>query len=128
MQSEVKIINIMTPFTLLQELFKLLNINFNDIDELINIEFPRDILLTHEIESKFNSYKTKLKKGGYKSDKLTSLHNNSMTTQKFPAINMLRQILKCNGLWLKPKVICQGYSASGIKLIKRNFIIQKIGG
>ena len=127
MQSSVKIINIITPFTLLQELLGHLNITFDTLEGLVNIELERDRLLLPEIEHKFNSYQDKLKYVGYKSSKLTSLHKNNTAVQKFPAIDMLRQILKCNGLWLRPKVVSYGYLASGVKLTKRYFIIQKIG-
>ena len=43
-----------------------------------------------------------------------------MLCQKFPALNMLRQICKCNGLKVYPFVISRGYDkVSGRKIIDR---------
>ena len=36
-------------------------------------------------------------------------HKNSLEKQKFPTINMIRQILKCNELKLQPYIVCKGY-------------------
>ena len=42
---------------------------------------------------------------------LTCLHKNSLEKQKFPALNMIRQICKCNHLKVYPFVICKGFDA-----------------
>ena len=63
----------------------------------------------------------------YKSSKLTCLHKNSANKQKFPVINFIRQVLKCNNLYLKPLVLCRGYNKNnGKKIIDRYFKIIKI--
>ena len=68
----------------------------------------------------------KLKKK-YKSHTLTCLHNNSLDKQKFPTINMIRQILKCNKLKLTPQFLCKGYNKiNNQKIIERYYIIKKI--
>ena len=47
--------------------------------------------------------------------------------QKNPGINLLRQVLKCNYLNMKPKVISHGYEkTSGKKITTRVFIIEKV--
>ena len=68
----------------------------------------------------------KLKKK-YNSHKLTCLHKNSLDKQQFPSINLIRQILKCNKLKLKPKIICKGYcKITNKKIFERNFIIVQL--
>ena len=92
-----------------------------DRETLNGTSFERDILLTEDVIHKYYSMIKKLKTT-YTSDILTCLHVNSVLKQKFPAINMLRQILKCNHFKLKPVVITLGYSGN-IKLVKRYFKI-----
>ena len=55
---------------------------------------------------------------------LNCLHKNSLSKQRYPAVNMLRQILKCNNIKLKPFNVCQGYNKStGNKIVKRFYKI-----
>ena len=113
------------PLELLKQMLNHININFNNIDELENKVISRDILLTESIQDQYQKYQLELKKCGYKSGKLTSLHKNN-TKQKFPAINMIRQLLKCHNMLMTPKVESIGYNKSpGQKLVKRYFVISK---
>jgi len=107
---------------ILKDLLYLINIKIDDETELDNYQFERDILLDDKIIENYNKFIPKLKKK-YSSNKLTCLHLNNK--QKFPAINMLRQILKCNGYKMIPVVVSLGY-CDGIKLTKRYFCINKI--
>ena len=109
---------------LLKELLNLINISMNHYDDIKNHMFERDILLDDDIIEKYYVLIPKLKKK-YSSNTLTCLHLNSIEKQKFPAINMLRQILKCNGYKMAPIVESLGY-CNGIKLTKRYFSICKI--
>ena len=79
------------------------------------------------VDKEFMILKPLIRSSGYKSGKLTSLHKNNETHQKFPAINMVRQVLKCNGFKLTPYVVSIGYDQdTGKKLTKRYFNIHKI--
>lgn len=110
----------------LKKIFKILNIEVSTISDLENIEINRDLLLSKNINIELNKILDECK-NFYKSSKLTCLHNNKEDKQKFPAVNLLRQILKCNNLKLTPKVISLGYSkVSGKKLIQRNYVIKKV--
>ena len=101
-----------------------IDIDFNNINDIIGYEIDRDKFLNNDIISYYQTFKTQLKNTGYTSGKLTSLHENNLEKQKFPAVNMLRQVLKCNGLLLKPRVISLGYEKkNGRKLIKRSYVI-----
>ena len=109
---------------LLRLLLKVINIEMTSRETLNGTSFERDILLTEDVIHKYYGMIKKLKTT-YTSDILTCLHVNSILKQKFPAINMLRQILKCNNFKLKPVVITLGY-VDNIKIVKRYFKIMKI--
>ena len=111
-------------YELLLKLLKIINIDIEDKDLLTNYTFERNILLKKEIIDKYYNMIKNLKEQ-YTSDILTCLHMNSITKQKFPGINMLRQILKCNGFKLKPKVVSMGY-VGDIKMVQRFFVIVPI--
>ena len=63
-------------------------------------------------------------KDEFSSNFLTCLHSNSNNKQKFPGINMFRQILKENNFDMKPNVYSNGYcKITGKKNVIRSFII-----
>jgi len=111
---------------IIRHLLNPLGINFEEFCDLENVEVNRDELL-HNIDlSIIYSKQINDLKHIYKSSKLTSLHENSKQKQRFPQVNLLRQILKCNDLKLHPKVTSLGYTKNGKKIIKRSYIIKKI--
>jgi len=55
----------------------------------------------------------------------TSLHSDAERKQKYPLINVIRQVLKSMNYKLIPKRLSDGYTCDGIKKYKRLFIIQK---
>lgn len=109
----------------LKKLFEIIGINYVDKEGLIDIEIDRNILLSDTVINKYNELKNYLKDNNYKSEYLTSLHSNNLEKQRFPAINILRQVLKVNGLRLKPNIRILGYNKNnGQKIIQRSFIIK----
>jgi len=62
----------------------------------------------------------------YSSSNMTSLHKNAPDNQKWPLLNITRQILKSRGYCMQPCRKSNGYDASGKKRYKRSFIISKI--
>ena len=125
---ETKVINLgMKKEEVLKRMLNVLKINYNLIDELHGKEFERDVLLDSDIVKELMVLKPLIISSGYKSGKLTSLHKNNESLQKFPGINMVRQVLKCNGFKLNPHVVSIGYDQdSGKKLTKRYFHIHKL--
>ena len=103
-------------------LLKIINIDIDSLDKLNNCNIERDLLMDEDVIEQYYKFIPKLKEF-YNSDELTCLHKNSLQKQKFPAINMLRQILKASGFLLKPKVVCLGYVGKD-KITKRYFIIE----
>ena len=110
---------------LLLDLLKIINIHIN-LSDLDQFTIDRDILLQDNIIKKYHDMIPKLKEY-YCSDMMNCLHKNSIKRQPFPAINMLRQILKANKFKLEPKTISMGYDkATGKKNVKRLFVIKNI--
>jgi hypothetical protein len=63
-------------------------------------------------------------KNKYSSHSLTSLQSNAEEKQQYPNLNLLRQILKCNGFNLKSVVRSGGYNrTTGQKITYREYRI-----
>lgn len=108
------------------KLFNLMGYEIKSLEELETITLNHKSLQSPELIHKLIKFKSELKKI-YDSHILTCLHSNSKIKQKFPAINMVRQILKCNGYKLKPKVISHGYNPiTKNKILERFFTIEKL--
>ena len=114
-------------FELLLDIFKLFGYDyFETRDDFIDISISYDTLRDPKLIETLYQQIPNLKKF-YKSSKLTCLHKNSTTNQKFPGVNMVRQILKCNKLKLQPMIICRGYNkATGKKIIERYYQIKDV--
>tara|TARA_B110000211_G_scaffold218869_1_gene264086 strand:- start:693 stop:1130 length:438 start_codon:yes stop_codon:yes gene_type:complete len=110
---------------ILKDLFNVLQIKIESKFDLINIELDRDYLLEDPFYSYAINYKKILKKI-YKSCKYNCLHSNSETKQKFPSINLMRQVLKSNQLQLTPYYRSLGYDNNKKKIVQRYFIINPI--
>ena len=111
---------------LIKEIFTIINKNIETYNDLMEIKIDHHYLRQPKFIEKMYDMIPKLKKK-YKSHTLTCLHNNSLHKQKFPTINMIRQILKCNKLKLTPQVLCKGYNkVNNQKIIERYYIIKKI--
>ena len=111
---------------LIIKMFKLLNYNVKEMKDLEDIVIQREKLLEKNTEKKILELVPELKEV-YNSSYLTCLHDNSIFKQKFPAINLIRQVLKCNYLALTPKIVSCGYEKlTGRKIVSRIFVIDKI--
>ena len=107
-------------------MFKEINIEFTSLDELEGEILPRDILLDNSTYENLKKFIPKIK-DFLKSSYLTSLHKNSDDKQKFPTINLFRQVLKFNHFKMTPFVVSQGYEkTTGKKITKRFFRIDKV--
>ena len=127
-QADTKVINLdIKKEDILKKMLNIIGINCETIEEVQGRQFPRDVLLDSQVVQELMVLKPLIRSSGYKSGKLTSLHKNNETHQKFPGINMVRQVLKCNGYKLTPYVVSLGYDQdTGKKLTKRFFNIHNI--
>ena len=95
---------------------------FDDLDGML---LPREIFLDKEI---YNSVKEDISilKQLFTSSALTSLQSNAEETQKWPLLNLVRQILRSCHYKMTPKRVSAGYTKEGKKIYKRMFIIEKL--
>ena len=97
----------------------------NDIQQLDNTLIERDILLNDVMYQKIKVHIVELKKH-LSSSFLTCLQENAETKQKFPLINIVRQLLRIKNYRMEPIRKANGYEKQGKKLYKRYFLIKKI--
>ena len=110
---------------LIIKFLQIFNININNFDELNGLIIQREDLLDIHKYEQIKLLIPELKKH-FSSTKLNSLHKNASYNQKWPVLNILRQILKTKNFILIPKRIANGYTKSGQKLYRRIFTISKI--
>jgi hypothetical protein len=106
---------------------KILNkagIHFNHEDEINGILIERELLLNDEKYDEIKKEIPELKKM-YSSSSLTCLHKDADKNQKFPLLNLVRQILNVFGYHLTPIRKSDGYTLDGVKKFKRFFHIEK---
>ena len=110
---------------IVKEFLNKCSIVFDDYAQLDGMLVPRDVLLSKE---KYESIKVdidKMKKL-YSSGSLTSLQKNAMENQKWPLLNLVRQILKSNNYKMDPIRKSNGYTKEGKKKYLRFFAIKKL--
>ena len=97
--------------------------SFNDLDGLL---IPRDLCINNE---KYNQIKTDefpILKKHFSSSYLTALQSSALSKQKWPLLNLIRQLLRSCNYKLTPKRVSDGYTLTGEKKYKRMFIIEKM--
>jgi len=107
---------------------KILNeigIHFDKADELADIFLSREFFLDELKYFSVKSYIPGLKEL-FSSSYLTSLHKDAEKTQKWPLLNLVRQILTVYGFTLEPIRKSDGYTKDGIKKYKRFFQIKRV--
>ena len=97
------------------------NNNITQIEEMI---LPREQLISQIKYEEVKKYIPELKKI-FSSSFMTSLHENAKDSQKWPLLNLVRQILCIYNYRLEPIRKCDGYTSEGIKKYKRFFKIIK---
>ena len=95
-------------------------------DNFINgMIIPREILLSKEkyieLEKEIQSIKKK-----FSSSRLTALQKTAKENQKWPLLNLVRQLLKASNIKMTPKRQSNGYDKNGKKKFKRFFILEKM--
>ena len=99
----------------------------SDISELNGILIPRDLLISDEKYITVKEYLEKLEKHKmFSSSFLTSLHKDAEKKQKWPLLNLVRQILKVNNYRMKPIRKSDGKTKLGKKKYIRFFLIEKL--
>tara|TARA_B110000008_G_C16931942_1_gene549065 strand:+ start:523 stop:942 length:420 start_codon:yes stop_codon:yes gene_type:complete len=101
------------------------NIVFESFDTLDGMLICRDLLLD---VNKYENVKVHIKelKKSYSSSSLTSLQSTALKKQRWPLLNLVRQVLKMNDYIMKPIRKSNGYTPDGKKKYVRYFLIHKI--
>ena len=94
------------------------------LENLVGIIIAREqllnLILYEKIKCEIPKLKTILHSSVY-----TSVQKNAETNQRWPLLNLVRQILRRYQYELKPKRVCDGYTKDGQKKYKRFFEIHK---
>ena len=110
---------------IVKEFLNKCGIVFEDYKMLDGMLIPRDTLLSQEKYENIKEDLTKMKKM-YSSGALTALQKSAEAKQKWPLLNLVRQILKSNNYNMEPIRKSNGYTKEGKKKYLRFFIIKKI--
>ena len=104
--------------------FKLIGLQIEELSELDGVIIPREVLLS---DNKYDEVKKLIPdlKQNYSSSLMTSLHKNADKTQRWPLLNIVRQILNTYRYNMKPIRKSDGYTLEGVKKYKRYFEIKK---
>ena len=110
--------------TQIESILNIIDISYTVLQENAII-VPREIFLNID---KYYIVKEKipLLKQHFSSSFLTSLQKNATIKQKWPLLNLVRQILKKNDFEMNPLRKSDGYDDEGKKIFKRYFIINKL--
>jgi hypothetical protein len=100
-------------------------IMFQHFDNLNGQLVPRDNLISNEKYEKVKEDITKIKKI-FSSSSLTSLQTKAKGSQKWPLLNLVRQILKQKDYLMIPIRKSAGYNDQGQKKYIRSFRLEKV--
>lgn len=84
----------------------------------------RDMLLSKEKYECLKPHVVELKKI-FSSKCMTSMHSSAECNQKWPCLNLVRQVLKRIGYDIEPERRCAGRDETGKKIFERFFILSK---
>mgnify|MGYP001257411066 CR=1 FL=1 len=104
--------------------FNKCGLNCKSLKDLSEKQIPRDILLDLKLYNNLYDSICELKEI-YSTTKTTSLQSSAESKQKWPLLNLVRQILKLNGYKLIPLRLSDGYTKDGKKKYKRFFLIKE---
>ena len=97
---------------------------FENEEEINEMLIEREVLIS---PLKYDSIKSDVEelRGYLSSSLLTGLQKDAPNTQKWPLLNLVRQILHVYGYNMKPTRKSDGYTVDGVKKFKRFFFISK---
>ena len=99
-------------------------IHIKNFDELNGMLIPRELFLDQILYQDMQE-EIALLKQVFTSSALTSLQSTAKDSQKWPLLNLVRQVLRSCHYKMTPKRISAGYIKEGKKLFKRMFIIEE---
>lgn len=114
MESENEIIKVLSE----------IGIQIEKLDNAKGLFIERDQLLS---DTKYDEVKKLIPqlKQTYSSSFLTSLQKDADKTQKWPLLNLVRQMFSIHGFKMEPIRKSNGYTLEGVKKYKRFFLIRE---
>ena len=103
-------------------LFKGIGLEIDNLKQLNGIMISRETLLSDDKYDEVKNLIPDLKKN-YSSSFMTSMQKNAEKSQKWPLINLIRQILHVYEFKMEPIRKSDGYTLEGVKKFKRYFLI-----
>lgn len=105
-------------------ILKYAGLDFPDVSDFDGILIPREQLLSDLKYDEIKKLIPDLKKN-FSSSFMTSLQKNAEKVQKWPLLNLVRQILHIYNYQMEPIRKANGYTLEGVKKYKRFFQINK---
>jgi hypothetical protein len=115
-------IDTLTKIIYLLKIEYIIDTSSNDINGML---IPREVLLDDETYDKIKINIPNIKPY-FSSSYMTSLQSHAYSQQRWPLLNLVRQVLRSCGYKLIPKRVCDGYTIDGKKKYKRMFIVEKM--
>ena len=110
-----------------EEVIKFLNkcnIHFENEQQLVGMLIPREILLSKEVYAKVREDLEVIRKI-YSSSSMTGLQQTAAEKEKWPLLNLVRQLLKVSDFQMRPIRMSDGYTKEKKKKYKRFFKIER---
>ena len=107
-----------------KSVLKIIGFELDELKDLDGSIIPREVLLSDNKYEQVKKLIPELKKN-YSSSFMTSLQKNADKSQKFPLINLVRQILNVYDYKMEPIRKSDGYTLEGVKKYKRYFQIKR---
>jgi phage terminase large subunit len=101
-----------------------IGIKIEKLDDAKGLFIEREQLLCDKKYEEVKKLIPKLKQT-YSSSFLTSMQKNADKTQKWPLINLIRQMFSIHGYKMEPVRKSNGYTLDGVKKYKRFFLIRE---
>ena len=101
------------------------NIACSSLNDLNGMLVPRELFFNETIYKELKATFPELKTI-FSSSYLTALQEPAEKIQRWPLLNLIRQVLRSCSFKLTPKRISNGYTVDGKKKYKRVFIIEKM--
>jgi len=108
----------------MKTLFKTIGLEINNFEEINDLTISRELLLSDDKYEEIKYLIPDLKKK-FSSSLMTSLQKNAEKCQKWPLLNLIRQILHVYGYKMEPIRKADGYTLEGVKKYKRYFLVHK---
>jgi hypothetical protein len=107
-----------------KQILKIIGFEFDELKEIDGLIIPRETLLSDTIYEQVKTKIPELKKF-YSSSFMTSLQKDADKSQKWPLLNLVRQIFNVYHYKMEPIRKADGYTLEGVKKYRRFFQIKK---